>query len=175
MMPLHSKLFSMVDAQAGAPISCVDGASATVFKWDCRRAVYKLAGIRGDVDESAVWTQEGQHQSCYGGAALVMLPLGMIDGKPVFVGDEYMFEGMKYTAIPSGFDGFDGCSWPTPAKVYPKTLMSAELLESYCHGSGGSTASLFRIANAAICHAIDAGQVVIAVDPGQVFIAEVKK
>jgi hypothetical protein len=167
MKPLHSKLFSMVDAQAGAPYGCADGASATVFKWDCRRALYKIAGVRGEIDESTMWTKEGRHLSGYGGDALVMLPLGMIDGKPVFVGDEFIWYIDKQLRVASpcmagACGSWELCTWPAPAKVYPVSLMTfSELSDEYDRYHIHAT-SIRSMANAVLRHAIDAGQVIIA-------------
>ena len=85
--PIHTRPFCLADAKAGAPYCCRDGSAVQVFKWDCRgRAV--LAGIVSawDGDHSALWSDGGDEVD-FTEYDLVMLPLGYIDGKPVFVGD----------------------------------------------------------------------------------------
>ena len=172
MKPMHSKPFDIAHAQAGAPFSFDDGESAEIIAWS-RSGAMSLVSMKGQHQSLVLSRVDG---TSGGMATLVMLPIGEIANLPVFVGDKCIgYDGAPFVATARMGSDWSHFSWPAPAKVYPKTLMSAELLESYCHGSGGSTASLFRIANAAICHAIDAGQVVIAVDHDQVFIAEVKK
>ena len=177
MKPMHSKPFDIAHAQAGAPFSFDDGESAEVIKWD-RPGRFPLVVLRGETQEVFSMSSIG-----YGSAGqLVMLPLGEIDGKPFFIGDDVVNANGVAFKINWYHVGIQGCTWPTPAKVYPTSKMSVDMLCSSYFGdepvavnSMAEMAAYQRIANAAIKHAIDAGQVVIAVDPDQVFIAEVKK
>ena len=164
MKPLHSKLFSMVDAQDGAPYSFDDGECAEIIKWNRngQHPIVVMCGKRQDVYSLGV---DG-----YGGAGqLVMLPLGIIDGKPVFVGDELTYAEdtrRTFTAQPrwdqESLNAGSGCIWPAPANVYPQTLMTYLDLVNVYENFDKFQVALKEVANAAICHAIDAGQVIIA-------------
>ena len=117
-----------------------------------------------------------------------MLPLGFIDGKPVWTCDEIVSPaGSQMAAWPS-FRDFANCTWPAPAPVYPETLLTNDYITKFCqkhdaevrfdrdyisgfHGSipGPVKMTVYMrdgdpfsaIANAALRHAIDAGQVVL--------------
>jgi hypothetical protein len=101
-----------------------------------------------------------------------MLPLGLIDGKPVFNGDAIEDGGpgdwTAGIAHPKNRN-FINCRWPAPVKVYPVSeLTNQQLADSIRKHSFAPTEAYSRdaraVANAAIKHAIDAGQVVIAAD-----------
>lgn len=174
--PEFSKPFNILDAKAGAPYCCRDGRTAQVLKWDRNVSDYPMMGVVGKSDDPRTWTATGS--ATYGAHGeeydcdLVMLPLGFIDNKPVFVGDEYL--GIadtpakaepKHAGMP-----FSGCKWPVPAPQYPKTLISHVVLfgeyETSLRNRGYAEVSadsygLAAIANFALRHAIDAGQVVL--------------
>jgi hypothetical protein len=168
MKPKFSKPFNLAHAQAGAPYSFDDGESAEIIAWS-RAGAMSLVSMKGAHQSLVLSRVDG---TSGGMATLAMLPLGMIDGKPVFVGDSIemnLAQGWSVVKAASTWAGTwvdDGkfTRWPAPAKVYPQTLMSVDLIEAECHGAGGSNSALFRIANAAIKHAVDFGQVVIADD-----------
>jgi hypothetical protein len=185
--PEHTRPFNLEHAKAGAPYCCRDGREATVFKWDCRHDEKRLAGIAGPLDVIAAWHASGrfgdqENETTYD---LVMTPLGMVDGKPVFVGDELILDGAKVRACPCNTSPeIECCTWPAPAPVYPETRMSYdEIWEEIrkavpCQFSiGVSNAGApygpkdvaLSIANAALRHAIDAGQVV-ETGPAQPFL-----
>jgi hypothetical protein len=160
----NTRPFNLEHAKAGAPYSCRDGDVATVLKWDVRNEEYPIVGVVYDTDKLCSWTSAGNHlvNSVPHSLDLVMLPLGYIDGKPVFVGDDLEFDGKLYLAQPSD-KNFSTSRWPSPAKVYPKSKMTMDEINNacsalspdfYCH-------PLRSIANAALRHAIDAGQVVV--------------
>lgn len=167
--PEFTKPFNIEHAKAGAPYCCRGGASADVLKWDRRHPEYKLAGISdviGEVDALTTWTICGAHIRGEEESPrdLVMLPLGMIDGRPVFVNDEFVgYVGMACKAIPNLSSDFSGCTWPAPTKIYPKTMMSdSEIDIAYRSSIGHSYGARRAIANVALRHAIESGQVVTA-------------
>lgn len=176
MKPEFTKPFDLGHAQAGAPYSCRDGREATVLKWDGRHPVYPINGVSGPDDYMTCWTVVGQYHAEQRSSPndLVMLPLGMIDGKPVFVGDEFLWpvsgEPRKATADMAG-GNWSLCAWPAPVKVYPETRMTDDEIHGAAPKLGmrpsddtmamsGILVSLRALANAALRHAIDAGQVV---------------
>lgn len=171
--PVHTRPFSAEHAKAGAPYCCRDGSEATVLKWDGRSERYPLLGVVTDRDELTTWSKDGAHHVDNSSRLdLVMTPLGFIDGKPVFVGDIIKSPDCKPTPAEVWMrfgPGSEWC-WPAPAKVYPATAMSeGEIISSYygggpVNGHQEETAAFFRIANAALRHAIDAGQVIIKED-----------
>lgn len=91
--PKFSKPFDANHAKAGAPYCQADGDAATIFKWDLRSDEWVLAGVISDsahgLENIAKWSIDGvvHHELC-NDADLMMIPLGLIDGRPVFVDDE---------------------------------------------------------------------------------------
>lgn len=173
--PEHTRPFNLEHARAGAPYGCEDGCTALIFKF----AESRLFGtIIGDEEFPASWTPEGvKNSGVVIGAekTLVMLPLGMIDGKPVFVGDEFEMLNtarngwLKFTATPKDRPSSNDLRWPLPAKAYPVTQMPhAEMFDVYsAHLKSlgyvsvqAETSGLAAVINAAMIHAIEAGQVV---------------
>lgn len=174
--PEFSKTFNLEHAKAGAPYCCRDGEEAIVLKWDGRRFNEPLVGCIGADDIPASWGNDGRYVPDEHGPRqrdLVMLPLGFIDGKPVFVGDEVVdkFNG-DLVPVLANWGGINTAlwSWPAPAPVYPKTLISHVVLfgeyETSLRNRGYAEVSadsygLAAIANFSLRHAIDAGQVVL--------------
>jgi hypothetical protein len=159
MKPEFSKPFDQAAARAGAPFCCRDGRSADILKWDGRRPGEPLIGFQSDSDIPASWTAGGAYETgSEGDIDLVMLPLGLIDGEPVFVGDTFLWhDGTPKVATAEMAGGDWGrCAWPAPANVYPTfTQKDIDTLDGW---SGHNWQVNF--ANAALRHAIDAGQVV---------------
>jgi hypothetical protein len=152
--------FNLADAKAGAPYSYTDGEKAEIIKWN-RPVEVSLVCLRG---ESQHVTEHYKSGAAYHLSVpdLVMTPVGYIDGRPVFVGDEYEFEGRRYCAVPDGEGGFEGCRWPEPAKRYPTFACDLDRLRAAYNSVLGSTVNgaLECVANAALHHAIDSHQVV---------------
>lgn len=156
--PEHFREFNAEHAKAGAPYGCADGQDATVTKYDGRDPRYPLVGFFGEHDRPVAWANNGRF--AYGEESpvdLVMLPLGFIDGKPVFVGDKYLFDASPAEALPIKRN-FDCCRWPAPAKQYPITAMTKAELNAAFNACSIEFTSLQRVANAAIKHVIDHGQ-----------------
>lgn len=165
--PEYTKPFDIEHAKAGAPYGCRDGQEATILKWD-RRDEYALLGMHGSSDRAISWMPNGQNAKSLPEYELdlVMLPLGFIDGKPVWVGDELADvedSTRRYTVEPHQ-NNFDGCRWPAPAPVYPFTRMSSPELTEVFDANLMLIVALENVANFALRHAIDAGQVVLAAD-----------
>jgi len=158
--PIHTRPFCAEHARAGALYSCRNGEEATVLKWDCRDKDYPLIGVQGITDTATEWHADGGHYIA--DHCLVMLPLGEIDGKPVFVGDELVDpSGATLMVRPSYEECLSGCRWPEPAKAHPQTQMTdTDLIGIYWQPG----ADFVSVANAAIRHACESGQVVTKED-----------
>jgi len=176
MKPEHTKPFDLEAAKAGAPYCCRDGQPATILKWDGRHAGYPLIGIYGEEDATMDWATDGR----YGNSArnhldLVMTPLGMCEGKPVWWGDWIVDgQGQEFTApaINPGLD-WSCCRWPNHAPQYPQTRMTDDEMLRIVHSIRAGSSSLTRgaLANAAIARAIEDGDVVPAAMLEKVAIA----
>lgn len=159
--PEHTRPFNLEHAKAGAPYCCRDGAEAMVIKWDCRDGKWPLVGVMGANDNPVAWGADGGSDYCQEASFdIVMTQLGFIDGKPVFVGDEFHDElGLQYKCKPHVRD-FTGCTWPAPARQYPVTGMNAaDVTEVYRNGPVFQGTCLLAVANAGLRHAIDADTV----------------
>lgn len=169
MKPEFTRPFSMADAKAGAPYCSANGDAVTILKWDAR-GKSPLVGVYGIEDYSGRWGMHGSNSFAAG--HLVMLPLGMIDGKPFFVGDEIEVFSMpdnweKMAAEPRHKKRHEPeIRWPAPAKAYPKTQMLGNDFAKVCgeriHNLGFVEA--IQCANAALRHGIDSGAIVTKED-----------
>lgn len=160
--PLHSKPFELGAAKAGAPFSGANGEAVRVLIWDRKHPTHPILAIEEDGDQEAIaFAPDGSTAHNYDSLVrqLVMLPLGLIDGKPVFVGDEILDSGIPGVAAPMNRD-FTHCTWPAPPKVYPQTGMTGDdLYGVYDQSSSSINEGMVAVANAALRHAVDAGQV----------------
>lgn len=162
--PEFSRPFNILDAKAGAPYCCRDGRTAQVLKWDRNVSDYPMMGVVGKSDDPRTWTATGS--ATYGAHGeeydcdLVMLPLGFIDGKPVFMGDELITRfGDKFVVEAKHIGDLDEeNTWPPS---YPVTQMRLEDFDAAIIASGSkeciSASAACAIANAALRHAIDNG------------------
>lgn len=166
-----SRPFDLKAAKAGAPLMARDSPirvefvaqvekaapnQCLVFLWGQQitvrgvDALYSNMAYRGPGD-------------CEHPNDILMAPLGWIDRKPVFVGDAIISESHQPYIVHAGHE-YDWAkySWPAPAVVYPETLMSGQdLHDAYTNCKSPDIKCSFKAAgNAAIRHAIDAGQVV---------------
>ena len=169
-----TKPFNYEHARAGAPVATRGGHDVEILKWDVRGGDCPILGIAKDleIDMMTRWSETGQPAASYGGhMTLVMKPLGYIDDKPVFVGDEleqrdrHNESWVPRTAQPSDRD-FSISRWPAPKREYPQSTMTnleinqAIVTHDLQFVSNSATEAGRRVANAALHHAIDAGQVV---------------
>lgn len=188
--------FNLEHARAGAPIACKGGDKAVILKWDLRGKGPLLGFVESDGEDIATrWQEDGTTYGKLGDSvALIMIPLGYIDGKPVFVGDEIEMKVFghlnqwKRVKVGAGWaitwpDDERVAQWPAPAKVYPESTITVHDLEKITphshrfyakwdtecgtstityviHGRCKIDLPLQAIANSALRHAIDAGQVV---------------
>jgi hypothetical protein len=175
MKPQFSKPFNMEHARAGAPFCLRGGGPATVLKWDGRRNGEPLIGFRTEQDIPSSWSAGGVYFSdgLEGPDDLVMLPLGLIDGKPVFLGDEVLAaprgEESELTSAFVGMTFPDGHAWkwPAPTKVYPEFSGDLDELRQQHNAAIGEEMGwrLLRVANFALRRAVDSEHVVL---PGEV-------
>lgn len=168
--PEFSRPFNLADAKAGHPIQTVAGDRAEVFKYDhAEFANFPLVGVINHT-RLCYWTEAGAGALGVGDSYqdnLVMAPIGTIDGKPVFIGDELVYISSGRTTFVEPDDkNFSHCRWPALTPAYPVTLMTDDDLVSNYNGGGPVShkreyQEWRRIANAALRHAIDAGQLVL--------------
>lgn len=161
-----SRPFSLEHAKAGAPYCCRDGEEAIVLKWDGRRFNEPLVGCIGADDIPASWGGDGRYVPDEHGPRqrdLVMLPVGMCQSKPVFMGDELVTRfGDKFVVEAKHISDLDEeNTWPPS---YPVTQMRLEDFDAAIIASGSkeciSASVAYSIANAALRHSLDAGQMV---------------
>lgn len=135
--PLHTRPFSLDDAKAGAPISLTCGWPVSIVKYDMRDGKSPILGLYGDQDQIGRWTASGVFLGGgHSSLGLVMMPIGCLDEKPVFVGD--ILETNLGEKIPITADWKEKCidhwfRWPAPPKVYPVTGMTASEAEASWH------------------------------------------
>lgn len=165
MKPEFTKPFNLEHAKAGAPFACRNGDQVEIFKWDARYRHGPIIGVLSAGDVPSSWAEDGRYDEAHGGKYdLIMLPLGIIDGKPVFVGDEFLYFCEPATAKPDmACADFSNCRWPAPEKNYPTYNGDLEILHGAlngieCHG-GTISDGLQVVADTALRHAIESGQV----------------
>lgn len=187
--PEHTRPFNLDHAMAGAPISTAERGPARFVAYSeeadvsCCVVVLDYRGIVGTRRKSGRVNETDAVDNPFD---LVMVPLGYIDDRPVFVGDKFLWPVSHEPRIASpdmaGGD-WSACRWPAPAKVYPETRMTekerwgsirAAGIENFNIGTGRAEGDEYlkhtpaditaAIANAALRHAIDAGQVVPVAD-----------
>lgn len=167
-----TKPFDLQLAMAGAPISTTSRGPAKFVAYteaaheSCCLIILNENGIVGTRRKSGRVNETGAIENPHD---LVMIPLGMIDGKPVFVGDEMhdRWGNTIHAYLGMGFNQ-KYWFWPAPTKVYPVTQMTDDdMAHAICDdGKKGSIAgdgaikTGMRVANAALRHAIDTEQVI---------------
>lgn len=161
--PEHTRPFNLEHARAGAPFSIANGEEVEVLKWDRKHAQCIVTVSRQDAAIRS-YCADGTASHIDPKFHLVMTPLGYIDGKPVFVGDEIGHreapDDITVLALPHDRD-FADCRWPAPKPVFPETRMSfQELCEAGDMSLTATSSKIKDVANAALRHAIEAGQVV---------------
>jgi hypothetical protein len=163
-MMKETKPFNLEHAKAGAPYACISGSTAVILKWDAVNEKFPLIGYVTEYNSDYIesWGADGIADFASAqGRDLVMTPLGHIDGKPVFVGDKVVNQHGVECSVVAHDRGFSDCRWPAPAKQYPVTKISAfDLHVEYVKALGGVDEGHAAVANAALRHAIDNGQVV---------------
>lgn len=179
-MKMVTRPFNLEHAKAGAPFCCKDGMHARIYQFFDAVLIGLTTNPDGSHPACAQWDLTGAcTQSRQGFLAsesdLVMIPLGYVEGKPVFVGDEVRDRWNNSITAYIGM-GFDPAHWfwPAPEADSPKTSMAGgELFDVYAahlrtkHGYNSITAEstgLAEVANAAIARAIQDGDVVAARD-----------
>lgn len=168
--PEHFRPFNIEQAKAGAPIGCRGGFSVVqIVKFDAKKARYPVIGVvdYGAEGEVAIsWCANGAHVNT--GAEhhldLVMLPLGMCEGKPVFVGDKLEQRDRhneSWVALDAqvGHKDFEDSRWLSP---YPKTRVAKHVLAEFFSTTKPYADDCVDLANYAIASAIQDGDVVPA-------------
>ena len=117
----HTKEFNVEHAKQGAPYCQRNGLAARIGIWDSKSS-YPLVGVAahslGYLEYSSSWSSVGVSSRIDMGTDLVMLPLGYCDGRPVFVGDELIYNRAIHIAHPKDTN-FNGCKWPRTKPVMP--------------------------------------------------------
>lgn len=134
MKPDHTRSFNREHAEAGAPICCANGTKVEVLRWLSGKAIGIHHGINGE-QFAAAWSDSGQAEGWPNDElSLVMTPLGMIEGKPVWWDSEFLnARGVKYTANQTMIEfDYSGCKWPPAAPVIETKMTGKEAFEMYC-------------------------------------------
>lgn len=168
MQPLHTRAFDLDSARAGAPYALACGWPVEIFRRDGKNAGGPIMGVFGVDDRISTWRANGEFSiQDNPRLALVMVPLGYIDGKPAFVGDKVEVNCVanngdwKPCVLESTWAGTwndDGkwFRWPAPPKVYPVTgIAKGDLYDQYMSHKGDGYHSLEHMVNSALRHYID--------------------
>jgi len=164
--PEHYRPFDLASAKAGAPVGCINERNTVEILKYSERAIFGTIRYGDESEVVTTWKLDGSNDPCLQ-ADLVMLPLGMCEGKPVFVGDMLHHEVMGSFFVPVGTVYFADCKWPRKKLEYPETKMNwSDLSDAYYprpNGRDGNTwnsDACRKVANAAIKRAIIDGDVV---------------
>jgi hypothetical protein len=171
--PEHFKPFNREQAISGAPFGCKNGNKATVILWADDVLIGYVEAANGP--HSMDWKNNGdaRRDEWHRGCDLVMLPVDMLDDKPLFVGDKIMvkdYEKEDHPWVPAtvgpkttqGAAKLYGWRWTSEEPEYPKTRMSPDdLYEIHRAQDAWKPRTAFlAVANAAIARAIQDGDVV---------------
>ena len=174
MKPEFLRPFDAAAACRGAPFCCTNGWRAEVLKYATNGLFGTITKPSGE-EFPASWTIAGESDSgvISKDKDLAMLPLGRIENKPVFVGDRLLdAKGAEFTVtVGQVFGPGCLCKWAPPAKVYPETRMTDAEIQRATPKLGMRPSddvmalseiagSLRALVNAALRHAVDAGQLV---------------
>lgn len=166
--PETTRPFVRGHQQSGAPIQCLNGFAAKICEWVGNTAIGYFTSSKGEAF-AAQWNAEGreaQHFAHAGAHDLVMTPLGMIEGKPFFVGDDIVgASGGRFFAEPRDKNGdHDKWAWPVSAPVIQTKMTDEELVSTYFNGGPVHHSKEYqawrRLADAGIANAQFHGQVV---------------
>jgi hypothetical protein len=137
-----SRPFDRAQWEAGAPIGCRGGAEACILHSE--KALIGMVTIEGKVSASQ-WKLSGEWTSYFVGDTshldLVMLPLGYVEGKPVFVGDKLESSSGAYSVTVSPTTSLDGpWHWPVALNFGPEC--GRAFGQALCHHFGLDTAKV---------------------------------
>lgn len=163
--PQHTRPFNLEHARAGAPFSGQYGEAVRILLWDRKHPTHPILAIEEHGEQEAIaFRADGiaTHDNIALSSRLVMIPLGFIDGKPVFVGDSIIVDGTsKWEAKPSDRE-FTGCTWPAHAVKYPETrLHHRDVANMFGKNEHWHAATVTAVANAALRHAVVGGYLVL--------------
>lgn len=170
----HTKEFNLMYAKAGAPVGTADGCDVEPLRWLADTMV-GIVTTEAGAQYPGEWDESGEYVSTPMGRErmrLVMLPLGECEGKPVFSGDtlcDYSYDsssGDSSFMVSALAREFGRYGWPRVDDGYPKTTLSPDdLLQIFSDGPSGHRGaglSCECVANAALKHAVETGQLVPA-------------
>lgn len=168
---LESQPINLAHVQAGAPIRTrnEDAAEFVAFVKNAIKSEQLVVMVQGRIETRF---ETGLHyDDHYSLNDVVMAPLGWVDAKPVYTGDHLVpisdpSTDQKFYAGPKDRGPFTGWRWPEPelTMVYPVTACPVDVLAMKHNSYQTFSKSLQAVANAAIKHAIDSGQVVLPGD-----------
>lgn len=129
----HYRAFNLNYAKDGAPYKTRDGEDAAVTKWDGSFHLFPLLGHSGNVQTSNQWDAYGVSYFRDVKRDLVMIPLGFMEGDPVYAGDTIRCGKVILKADPKMRD-FSAYHWPTSGEVatpVEKILFEHNLTQVY--------------------------------------------
>lgn len=112
----HHKAFNAEYAKNGAPYKTRDGEDAVVTKWDGGYKPSPILGYSGNTHMSNQWNELGVSYFRDAKRDLVMVPLGFMEGDPVYAGDTIGSGKVILRADPKMRD-FSAFHWPAPGEV----------------------------------------------------------
>lgn len=170
--PEHFKQYNHEHAQAGAPIGLRNGCDVKIHHAvpEFDKLIGMFYGVDGTV-HAGEWNLKGAYYDFGHGGRLdiVMLPLGMCEGKPVFVGDKLEQRdrhNKSWIALDAqiGHKDFSISRWAETKPEYPNTRMTNKEINEVIAIDDrliawSETEAGLRVANAAIARAIEDGDV----------------
>lgn len=110
----HYKAFNLDHAKDGAPFKTRDGQTVTVVEWDGKNEHWPILAYYGTSNKVGQWAKSGV--DCSQSRDLVMVPLGFMEGDPVYAGDTIGSGKVILRADPKMHD-FSAFHWPAPGEV----------------------------------------------------------
>lgn len=180
------KPFNLEHAKAGAPVALEDGTEATIIKFDGRNEACPLVVLVGPNDRPHLASIKGyvSFGPMNNRKQLVMRPVGTLQGREVYHGDELLhitpgngnIVNVTINASQPYMDFTDGVfterywSWPA---AYPVTRMSHKEGCAAYDDVEHLESRVLSVANAAIRHGIDNGYLLDAASEHGRILAEI--
>jgi hypothetical protein len=147
----------------GAPVGCrMPSLTPEILKIAEDGWMYGIIHRVGTRPAAMEWAPNGKvnNATADGPHDLVMIPLFLIDGKPVFVGDEIQGGGEVVKAKAHFTTEAGMWRWPSPKKEWPSTSMRSREIRDKFNAFASHGDMWTSVANAVIAHECEAGNLV---------------